>query len=438
MQLGYFLNQEQNVKLFMTPELKQSIHILQLSNTELTSYLQELATENPLIEIEWTEAPVLRSNSKSNHQGLEGMDWLGNLSARKGSLENWIVDQLRMTEYALDEFKAVSFLAGNLDDSGYLAIELCEAGEKLGLSCELMDRALMKLQSFDPAGIGGRCLQECLLLQVFRDKKAVIGAEKVIRDYLQELAKGKFSKISKDMDISEEHVSRILEYIRTLNPRPGLVFASYDEEYLIVDAELIVDESKYVIEMNNKAVPKVTINKQYADFMKQAQGKDVSLFYQEKMKAVEWLIRSLDHRYSTLFRVTCVIVEEQFSFFEGESGRLKPMSLRDISQRLEVHESTVSRAIRGKYIHTPRGIYELKFFFTNGLRTDEGDEVSSTMVKGMIREFICREERKNPLSDQKIMELLCSKGVQISRRTVAKYREEEHILSSAMRRNKIG
>lgn len=435
MQLGQYLNQEQHVRVTMTPELKQSIFILQLSNLQLNSYLRELEAENPLIEIEWADNSYFASHKKSDHSAFNQADSLSSTSVSRGTLEDWIMDQLRMIEYSPEEFKAVSYYAGNLDEAGYLSVSLEEASYALNMPPELLESALEKLQSFDPPGIGGRNLRECLALQIRRDPDAHPEALKVVELYLEDLAKGKHDKIANELDIDIQEVSNILDYIRSLNPRPGLEFGQSEQQNIVVDAKVYLEKNNYVIEMNRQIAPKVSINTSYLQLLKKKWDREVARYYQEKLRSAEWLIRSLDHRSHTLFKVIYVIVEEQFTFLhEGISG-LKPMKLKSIAQKLGIHESTVSRAVKNKFIDTPRGIFELKYFFSNGIQTAEGEQVSSKIIKNRIKDLIAEEDKKKPLSDQKIAFLLNKKGIQISRRTVAKYREEEHILSSSLRRN---
>lgn len=434
MQLGQYLNQEQHVRVTMTPELKQSIFILQLSNIELDSYLRELEAENPLIEIEWADNSYFSGNKKTSLSVSKHADLLSSTAASRDTLENWIMEQLRMIEYSPEEFKAISYFAGNLDEAGYLSVSLEEASSALQMPHELLESALEKLQSFDPPGIGGRNLQECLALQIRRDLDAYPGALEVVELYLQELAKGKHDIIANELDIDIQEVSNILDYIRSLNPRPGLEFGQSEQQNIIVDAKVYLEKNNYVIEMNRQIAPKVSINTSYLHLLKEKGDREAARYYQEKLRSAEWLIRSLDHRSHTLFKVIYVIVEEQFTFLHKGISGLKPMKLKSIAQKLGVHESTVSRAVKNKFIDTPRGIFELKYFFSNGIQTIEGEQVSSKIIKSRIKDLIAEEDKKKPLSDQKIAFLLNKKGIQISRRTVAKYREEEHILSSSLRR----
>ncbi|WP_442601542.1 RNA polymerase factor sigma-54 [Paenibacillus sp. KN14-4R] len=435
MNMTYSLNQEQQIKLYMTPELKQSIHILQLSNAELNSYLQERASENPLIEVEWKQNPF-STKSKRFNERYDQLDTINSLAIHVDTLENWVMQQLRMTPYTAAEFKAISYFAGNLSDAGYLTVTLEEAAQVLYLTHKEVEDALQKLHTFDPAGIGGRNLQECLAIQIKRDNEAPVGAMEIVMGYLTELAKGKYDRISKELNINERNVSNILEYIRTLNPHPGLVCAQHERQNVIVDAEISFENNNLVIEMKRNMFSKVTINREYVDLVKGAHSDEVAIYIQEQLKSAQWLMRSLEYRNDTIFRVIYAIVQEQMSFFEGENGSLRPMNLKHLSDMLGIHESTVSRAIKNKFIDTPKGIYELKYFFTNGIQTAEGEDISSRAVKSTIRAYIHEEDKRKPLSDQIIANMLQKKGIEISRRTVAKYREEEKILSSSLRKMK--
>jgi len=437
MQLAYSLQQEQRMKLYMTPELKQSIHMLQLSALDLVSFLQEQSVDNPFIEIEWQSDSFLvsaRRKKQPNGDRHEPMNPIENMVAAKATLESWMMEQFRMTAYDSDQYKAFAYLAGNLDEAGYLNVNMDEAGQALGLPNDVMESALRKLQSFDPPGIGGRNLQECLALQIAKDPHAVEGALAVVSGHLPDLAKGRVDKISKELDIDPYRVSEILDYIRELDPRPGLAFASRESQLIFVDAFVHIQRNQYTIEMNRQMDVKVRIHKENVDLLREAKNEQAARYYQEKMKAVDWLLRSLDQRNRTLFRVINAIVEEQFCFLDHTADGIKPLSLKILSEKLGIHESTVSRAVKDKYIRTPRGIFELKFFFSNGIQTSVGEDISAQNIKCMIKELINKENKLKPLSDQNIAGELKKHGIHISRRTVTKYREEELIVCSAMRK----
>ncbi|MCJ8013475.1 RNA polymerase factor sigma-54 [Paenibacillus sp. KQZ6P-2] len=436
MQMAYQMNQEQHLKLFITPELKQSLHMLQLSGMDLASYLQEQSVENPFIEIEWLSESFysgsgVKNMEKSNFNPLEAY---GTRAATRETLENWMMNQFRMTSYSLEELKAFSYLAGNLNEAGYLTVSLEEASQELNLPSHVMETALRTLQSFDPPGVGARTLLECLTIQIERDPQAIKGALEVVSGYLQDLSKGRTDKISKELNIDPLQVSKILTYIRTLNPRPGLAFVPDDEQNIIVDAHVYMNSNQLVIEMNYRDHVKVSVNKEYLHMVDGLNDRAVSRFYEEKIKEAHWLLRSLDQRSQTLLKVITAIVEEQAGFMNGTAPGIRPMTLRSIAQKLALHESTVSRTVKNKYIRTPRGIFDLKFFFSIGIQTSEGEDISAQNIKCMIKEMIHGEDKRKPLSDQYITNLLNEKGICLSRRTVAKYREEEHILCSSMRK----
>lgn len=434
MNVEFRLDQLQTQKLLMTPELQQSIQVLQYSADELFSFLQEQANENPIIEIDW---PFLdrKRKTKGSKRTDEYMDLIGNLAGQADTLEEKIMNQLRLTDYSPEIFKAVSFFAGNLDDSGYLTISLDEAEQYLRLPGPTVESALRTLQSFDPPGIGARNLRECLTLQISRDPDAPAMAKRIVQEFLDSLAKGKFDKIAKDTGISKEEVISILEYIRTLNPKPYASYGTVSAGPLIVDARIVLHPaSRQLLIISDNTLPKITVSQEFRSTYKTGAGDEFHDIIQEKMKSANWLIRSIEHRSMTLQKVIRAIVDEQYEFFINESVGLKPLGLKVISEKLGLHESTISRAVRNKYIDTPKGIFELRFFFSNAISTSEGDQVSSRIVKTRIREIIEAEKRMKPLSDQKIADLLQNEGFQISRRTVAKYREEERILPSSLRK----
>ncbi|MFD0698716.1 RNA polymerase factor sigma-54 [Paenibacillus sp. GCM10027628] len=433
MKTGMNQSQELNQKLMITPELQQSIHILQLSSYELSQYLQEQAMENPVLEMESFTGSSLRSRKSSRSGNV--IDPLGKVMAGEETLEQWLCSQLRIAKVSKPIYTIAAFLAGNLDESGYLPLAITEVSMLLNCPKATVEEALACLQSLDPAGIGARNLQECLLLQIGKDPSAKPGAYQVVDQYLQLLAQMKLDKIAQHLGIPLMELKEIVTYIRSLNPRPGLAYSKSNEPYMTPDAVIYKEQGDIVIEMNPEAVPKLTINHDYVDKLQYAGSDEVDSFLKEKWKSAGWIVRSLEQRMLTMYRVIRAIFEEQTAFLEIGVRGIKPLKLKMVAEKLGLHESTISRTVQNKFIRTPSGVFELKYFFSSGLQTGEGDATSIKTIKIKIKELISQENKRWPYSDQKIVEVLAQEGITISRRTVTKYREELHILSSVLRKN---
>lgn len=455
MNMGLGLFQEQTLKLVMTPELRQAITILQYSTIDLISYLQEQANENPVIEL---EAPREIATAKAEKPAPE-IDWkeivgnraTGEYSASKNESTYNPLDFIHQGSDTLYEHlerqlgyvkgfsslqrKIALFLIGNLDEKGYLEVTLEEAGEQLGVELPEIEDVLSVLQHFDPIGVAARSLEECLLLQLehlaLDDEKIV----QVVRFHLQDLADRRYQRIADKVGCTPQDVQAMADLVRTLNPRPGAAYSRADTRYVIPDVAVEKVGNEYVVLVNDISTPRLKINSFYEKMLSQQKSQeDAKQFIHEKLGAAMWLAKSLEQRRLTLMRVTQAIVEMQRDFFDRGIHYLKPMTQKEIAERVNLHESTISRATSNKYVQTPRGIFELKYFFTSALSTSNGEATSSESVKRRIKALIEQEDRKAPLSDQKLGELLQSEGIEISRRTVAKYREEMMIPSSAKRK----
>jgi RNA polymerase sigma-54 factor len=427
MQQGLKLTQQLNIKLMLKPELQQSLHILQLASCDLMQYLNEQAMENPVLEIEAPNISFGRM-AKSIRKVNGDSDQLWGVQARKETLEHVMLSQLRIAKIPLHLYKIAAFLAGNLDDTGYLTISAAETAACLAQPEEVVEQALALLQSLEPAGVGARDLRECLLLQIARDPQAIPGAYQVADDCLQLLAQGKIEKIALRTGLPQGEVKQIAAYIRGLNPRPWSASGSEEVMYTVPDAFVYIVDGTTVIRMNEAALPQLTLNRQW----------DSMPFMKEKLKSALSIVHGLKQRQVTLYRVIDAIFGEQELFLIHGDKALKPLTMRVISERLQVHESTVSRAVNNKFVRTQFGVYELKHFFCSALSTNAGDYASAKQIKIRLKELISQENKQNPLSDQKIVKVLNQEGVRISRRTVTKYREELNLLSSALRKRMEG
>lgn len=455
MNMGLGLFQEQTLKLVMTPELRQAITILQYSAIDLISYLQDQANENPVFDLE-VAGEVASAKAEKPAPEIDWKEIVGNRATGEyGASKNEstynpldYVQQGAETLYEhlerqLGYVKGFSslqkqialFLIGNLDEKGYLEITLEEASARLGAEILEIEDVLSVLQHFDPVGVASRSLEECLLLQLghlaLDDEKIV----QVVRNHLQDLADNRYQRIADKIGCTPQEVQAMADLIRTLNPRPGAAFSTVETRYVIPDVTVEKVGNDYVVLVNDVAAPRLKINSFYEKMLSQQKSQDeAKQFIHDKLNAAMWLAKSLEQRRLTLMRVTQAILDMQREFFDRGIHYLKPMTQKEIAERVGLHESTISRATSNKYVQTPRGIFELKYFFTSALSTSSGEATSSESVKRRIKALIEQEDRKSPLSDQKLGEMLLTEGIEISRRTVAKYREEMLIPSSAKRK----
>ncbi|WP_019121141.1 RNA polymerase factor sigma-54 [Brevibacillus massiliensis] len=458
MNMGFGLYQEQTLKLVMTPELRQAITILQFSAHDLVSYLQEQATENPVIELQEVSATIEPPKRMEERPTVE-FDWkefawnrsTGDYVVNKNESTFNPLDLVRAPSFSLYDFleaqlnyvkditasqrKIALFLIGNLDDKGYLEISLEEAGERLGVSLPEAEEALAIVQRLEPVGVGARNLAECLLLQLEYEGLDDEYTVEVVKGHLEDLANNRFSRIADRLKISVEQVQEIADVVRSLNPRPGAAYNRGETRFVTPDVTVERVQGEYVVLVNDASTPRLQINSFYEKMLREAGSQDEARqFIQEKLNAAFWLAKSLEQRRLTLMRVTQAIVELQRDFFDYGVHCLKPMTQKEIAERVNLHESTVSRATSNKYVQTPRGVFELKYFFTSALSMANGESASSESVKRRLKAMIEEEDRKKPHSDQKLAEMLSKEGIEISRRTVAKYREEMMIPSSAKRK----
>lgn len=470
MRIDYNLKLEQSQKLIITPELKLAIALLQYSALELQDYIQEELLNNPVLEIQEArgeekpddneplpETPeeksfddefpwedYLRDNDfeSSFSPGIkmrEVPDYhptVENCANIAGTMLEDLLGQLRLMSLNDRQFSVAAYLAGNLDHNGYLQGELEELAVALGADLEELEEALVVIQQLEPSGIGCRNLQECLSLQLNKLDHPPKLALEIVRHYLPAAADCRFRYIASRLSCSEEAVEGAVDLIRTLNPKPGSIFGAGDEtRYIVPDVIVEKVDDEYVIVGNESTVPQLTISPLYQKILK-SEGTDeqLSSFIRNKIEKAYWLIRSIEQRRMTLFRVSQEIIDIQRLFLDHGIKKLKPLTLKEVAVKVGVHESTVSRATANKYIQTSRGLFPLKFFFSSGLSGSGGADFSSHSIKSYISELVAAEDQAKPLSDQRIAELLQARGINISRRTVAKYREEIAIPASYKRR----
>ncbi|SDK72005.1 RNA polymerase, sigma 54 subunit, RpoN/SigL [Maridesulfovibrio ferrireducens] len=455
-------------QLVMTPQLQQAIKLLQLSRLELLDTVQQELLENPILEeaeaLERTDSPDAESGTATLEDAAisREADWdnyLGEFSStskqagtrESESLEEGMSFEARMTkattleghlawQMCLSNFtdKEVAIgecIIGNLSNGGFLRIELDEICETCYAEFEDVERVLSRIQRFDPVGVAARTPQECLLIQleVLRlDDDPILVS--LVRDHLEDLEKNRYKPLARKFKLSMEDLKSYLDLMQTLDPLPGASFSGGDSFYVSPDAYVYEYDGDFVIVLNEDGLPKLQMNSFYVETLASTKGEDKE-YFQEKMRSAQWLMKSLYQRQRTLYKVLDSIVRFQRGFFQSGVSKLKPLILKEVAEDIEMHESTVSRITTSKYVSTPHGIYELKFFFNSALGLDDGSQVGSESVKALIKKLISEENSKKPLSDEKIAEMLKDElEVNIARRTVAKYRTAMGIRSSSKRK----
>lgn len=469
--------------LRMTPQLQQAIKLLQLSRMELIAEVRQEMVENPVLEeiqdgfeaeapndVNIPEVDPRQQERdqvqevKADESDMDKVDWdayLENFSgptpanSYKGlnqedypsleqtlstseSLVDHLMTQLRLAELDEDEEYLGMLIIGNLDEAGWLMTSIEEIAEDAGVSAEAVDDVLALIQQFDPVGIAARDLKECLLIQA----EKFYGSNKLLRtlitDQIPNLERKSYNKIARELGIDVEEVHAAAKLLASLNPRPGREYQDDEARYITPDIYIYKIGDEYVPVLNEDGLPKLRISNYYrkelARKKKDGERDEVKEYIQDKLRGAMWLIRSIHQRQDTIVKVTESIIKFQREFFDEGVEHLKPLVLRDVAEDIGMHESTISRVTTNKYVHTPRGVFELKYFFNSSITNLGGDDLASEAVKAKIREIISREDPKKPFSDSKIVELLLKDDVDIARRTVAKYREMMGILSSAKRK----
>ena len=481
-------------QLVMTPQLQQAIKLLQLSRMELADVVREEILENPVLEdggevgadgakidassIEAaggaerageTELPVADSQADAapataevkadtrDGAAVNEFDWETYLESqsnaapmpsykannddlpsiestltRGASLADHLEWQLKLGHFTLEEDGIGMLIIGNLTADGYLEEPLADLAEEAGVSPELAENVLKRIQEFDPVGVAARSLKECLLIQARHfgvDDEVLVG---MIERHLSNLEKKNFAAIAKDLNQPVEEIYEAAKVIREFDPKPGRQYTAEEPTYITPDVFIHKVGDKYFVVANDDGLPKLKISDFYRTAL--AGGSKAREYVQEKLRSAQWLIRSIQQRQRTIVRVTESILKFQREFFDKGTAYLKPLILRDVADDIGMHESTVSRVTTNKYVHTPQGIFELKYFFNSGIARTDGDDLASEAVKLKIKQIIGQENAKHPHSDQRIVELLRDQNIEIARRTVAKYREQLRILSSSKRR----
>ena len=469
MKMGFELNLSQTQKLIMTPELRQAIQILQFNNVELMEFIYKQLEVNPFLEsVDNKSQETGPSDERENEDSYEDrskndeIDWrevtekyddlsykayeknldtdekqsFESYTSKKMSLKDHLMVQLGVSVKTNKEKRIGEFIIESLDNKGYLGCSLQDISLLLNEDVVEVERVLRMIHTFDPAGVGARSLSECLMIQLkekgIQDKNAYTIAE----SYLEDIATNKVQKIAKELKISVTRVQSICDIIKMLEPKPsrGFIVDSDNIRYIVPDVTIEKINDEYIIIVNDNNLPTITISNYYKNMINNFDDKEANKFLSDKLNSSMWLIKSIEQRRMTLYKVTESILKFQRKFFDEGKTALKPLVLKDVADDIGVHESTVSRATNGKYVQTPRGLFELKYFFASSISESDGGGISSTSVKTQIQKLINEEVPQKPLSDQKIAEILSDEGINISRRTVAKYRDEMRIPASSMRR----
>jgi RNA polymerase sigma-54 factor len=431
------LSQQQTLKLTMTQELSQAIALLQYSSIELVDFLENKALENPLLQIKKSGAEMYQPKKKGNGSKANDKAWIEQISDQRFTIADHLLPQIQDIKMSPKERQIVAHYIFHLDDNGYFTGDLQEIAQQFNISLPEAEKCLNLLQNVEPAGIGACSLRECLLLQIQRQKSESRNklAEQIISDHFTLFAERKWKALAKILSIDVKEIQKVSDYILTLNPRPGSSFHYEKAPYVIPDVMVIPDGEEFIVQLFDSILPKIQMNKEYSSNFSSYRDKKVNEFLQEKTQDYQWIVRSLEQRQQTIFNVTSKIVEKQQAYFKKGPNFLKPMTMKEISEELGIHESTVSRTVREKYVQTPFGTVELKSFFTNAIETVSDESLSSSKVKKAMQKLFQEENKQKPLSDLDMVQLLKDQeGIVVSRRTVAKYREQLGIPSSSKRK----
>ena len=468
MKLGYDLTIEQTQKLAMTPELIQAIQILQFSTQELESFVQDELLQNPVLEYDSTEEKKdldvskteliskkeaeereidLREKVKeSEYDDISYRQWeyskdrdqtsFEQFVSKDETLEDYLLLQLTFSKLTGKDLKIGRYLIEAMDHNGYIRTDLSKVGKLFNTDESRVEKVLDVIQTFEPTGVGARSLEECLIIQLASKGLLEDTVEYIILNHLEDLGNNKLSKVGKATGLSNMQVQMIADLIRTLEPKPGRNFSTGDSvKYIIPDVIVEKIDDQYFVVTNDVALPRLMVSQYYMTLSaEQKNDEQVSKYLSDKYNAALWLIKSIEQRKQTIFNVAQSVINYQKDFLDKGAKYLKTLTLKQIAEELDIHESTVSRSINGKYIQTPRGVFELKYFFSSGVSGTDGERMSSKSIKSFIKEIVDDEDPKKPYSDQDMVEILGEKGIEISRRTVAKYREGMNILSSSKRR----
>ncbi|MGM9935448.1 RNA polymerase factor sigma-54 [uncultured Clostridium sp.] len=457
MNLDYSMKMTQQQKMIMTQNMQQSIKLLQMSLHDLREYIDNEYSENPILEI--SDHSSLNNDvqisdlEKYNAEKIaEEMDYDSykdkpersysnedvsplNFIEEKKSLKEYLHEQLLEVNEDAYTIMIAKYIVESLDGRGYLEIPIEELAAELRISSEDVAKGLKLVQSLEPYGIGARNIKECLIIQSINLNILDDNIEKIIQDHLEDVAVNRYEAIGKALKISPREAQRYGDLIKKLEPKPSRGFYTGEEvSYIIPDAEIKNIDGEFYIIMNEGVLPKLMINKTYRDVLKSGKDNEINSYVKEKVNRAMFLIKAIEDRKNTLYRVLECLIDRQKEFFEKGYSYIKPLTLKEVSSKLQIHDSTVSRTIKDKYILTSYGTIKIKDLFANGLTNNSCEDLSTIKIKDEIKKIVQEENKAKPLSDQIISTMLEEKNMKISRRTVAKYREELGIKSSSMRK----
>jgi RNA polymerase sigma-54 factor len=473
------LTLRQTQRVVMTPLLQQAIQLLQLSTLELEQVVRKELEENPLleevpVEVEGpstpapevsaaatpgTDEPVSKETATVDAERAEELPFdlstamfdepdertpvsmeerddlpFENLAGNDApSLTDHLMEQLRLSTADETTLRIGEAIIGNLDEDGYLRADLAEIAEGTGSPLEVVEATLRRVQGFDPRGVAARSIQECLLLQISADPEPDPVTVEILEQYFDDLGRRRYAEIARAMKLPVDRIMESVEEIQALEPRPGRRFGGADSRYIVPDVTIQKVGSDYMVLLNEEGIPRLRVNALYRSLLKRT-GDEAKQYVEQKIRSALWLIKSVEQRQRTLRRVAQSLVNFQREFLDKGIAYLRPLALRDVGDDINMHESTISRVTTNKYMQTPQGLFELKFFFHSGIASKDGAMVSSVSVKKTIRDMVEAEDAEAPLSDQEIAQQLHAQGLTIARRTVAKYREELGVLPSHQRR----
>lgn len=486
-------------QLTMTPQLQQAIKLLQLSTLDLQQEIQEALESNPLLEsVEHdqntsesssdgetldsrTDKEQISNNSDSNesaqmdsHDALENKElpddlpldssweeYLGSTSAptrmtgasvdddyvfqgeTSESIQDHLMWQVELTHFSDNDRSIAIAIIDSIDESGYLTAsseEILESLDNPEIELDEIECVLKRVQRFDPIGAGSRSVKECLLVQLQQfdtETPWLSQARNIIEEHSDLLSSKDYRTLMRKTRLKEDQLREVMRLLQSLNPRPGSAIASGEPEYIVPDVNVYKKKGLWTVELNNEALPALSVNETYAKLSKTASNPADSQYIKSHLQEAKWFIKSLESRNETLLKVSHCIVSKQKEFFEQGPEKMQPMVLNDVAEMVDMHESTISRVTTQKYMHTPRGIFELKYFFSSHVSTDSGENCSSTAIRAFIKKLVAEEPSSKPLSDSKIAQLLSEQGIKVARRTIAKYRESLHIPPSNQRKSLV-
>ncbi|HVI43180.1 MAG TPA: RNA polymerase factor sigma-54 [Anaerovoracaceae bacterium] len=473
MRLGYDLTIEQSQKLVMTPELIQAIQILQFNTQELESYVEEQLLTNPILEIP-AAAPTDAENEKAaedsqpktddfqpeannefdwaehfkekEYDDISYKQWEYNSEKSEYSYEQFVSSEITLTEHLMFQLQFAPikhscrnigrYMIDSLDENGYMTLSVEDISKEMGVDSDKVQVVLDAIQGFEPVGVGARNLKECLLIQLAHQGNDNPLIREVVNNYLEDIAGNRLNNIAKALNVTVKEIQAASDIIKGLEPKPGRQFSSASEtRYIVPDVTVEKVDGEYIVIVNESSAPRLTISTYYQRMLIDSDKEsNISKFLTGRLNSALWLIKSIEQRRQTIFNVVSAVVKYQIDFFEEGPKHLRTLTLKQIADEVGIHESTVSRSINGKYMQSPRGIFEIKYFFTSGVSGTGGEGIASESIKTFIREIVENEDPKAPLSDQTMVEILAGRGIDISRRTVAKYRDEMNLPSSSKRK----